>query len=216
MNEHSITVPRHARYYSLGSPRTATDLWIVVHGYGQLAAAFLADFAPVAAPERAVIAPEAHNRFYKDQGKGGSHARTPVGATWMTREFREREIEDYVAYLDAVVAGERTGGARLTVLGFSQGVATVARWVALGTAAVDRVVFWAGQLPPDLDMAAHRERFPAAGVEFILGSRDALGGWIDVDAQVARLAAAGIPSAVTRFDGGHRLDPPTLSLLAAR
>jgi predicted esterase len=216
MREHRLTIERSARYYSSGDPPSARELWVVVHGYGQLARPFLAEFAPLVSPDRAVVAPEALNRFYKDQGNGGSHATTPVGATWMTREFREAEIDDYVRYLDGVAAAERAGAARLAVLGFSQGVATAARWVALGSARIDRVVFWAGQLPPDLDLAAHRARFPEAGVELVVGTRDRLGGWIDVDAQVERLAAAGIPARLTTYEGGHRIDAGALGSLAAR
>ncbi|MGQ0650009.1 MAG: alpha/beta hydrolase [Gemmatimonadaceae bacterium] len=216
MNEHHITVARRARYYSLGDPATAGELWVVIHGYGQLAAEFIGGFAAVATPGRAVIAPEALNRYYKDQGNTGSHATTPVGTTWMTREFREGEIGDYVAYLDAVAAAQRAPGARLGVLGFSQGVATVARWVALGSAAVDRVVFWAGQLPADLDFAMRRQRFPAAGVDLVLGTRDEFGSWIGIDAQVERLAAAGIGATVTTFEGGHRIDRDALLAVAAR
>ena len=51
----------------------------------------------------------------------------PIGASWMTREAREREISDYVAYLDEVALWiRRELGCELapTVLGFSQGVAT--------------------------------------------------------------------------------------------
>ncbi len=49
----------------------------------------------------------------------------------MTKEDRENEIADYVDFLDAVFGEVVTPGARVTVLGFSQGVATAARWLAL-------------------------------------------------------------------------------------
>ena len=72
----------------------------------------------------------------------------------MTSEDREREIEDYVRYLDLlydeIFSVVPRKGVRLWVVGFSQGTATVARWVARGKVDPDRVVLWAGLLPPEL------------------------------------------------------------------
>src|SRR5207237_10690301 len=102
---------------------------------------------------RHLVAPEGLSRFYV--GEGATERR--VGASWMTREDRLAEIEDYVRYLDAVyddVFG-RLDRARVTVhaLGFSQGAATVSRWTAMGTSRIDRVLLWGGELPPDLELA---------------------------------------------------------------
>lgn len=213
VREHHIVVRRHARYFVAGDLATARDVWIVVHGYGQLAADFLASCSQIATGERALVAPEALNRFYRERAGEGTHTTTPVGATWMTREDREAEIADYVGYLDAVAAEVTGAGGRLTVLGFSQGVATVTRWVALGAARVDRVILWAGSLPDDLDIAAHAGRFPGA-LDVVVGSRDKYASWADVETQRLRLEAAGLSPRVHGFDGGHRLDRQTLLTLA--
>src|SRR6201988_48798 len=152
MQEHTLTTARTARYFTLGAPERATDLGFVCHGYGQLAARFLARFGPLETPQRCVVAPEGLSRFYLTE----SPAERRVGATWMTREDRLAEITDYVRYLDAVyddVFGRLDRG-RVTVhaLGFSRGAATVSRWTALGKARIDRGVLWGGEVPPDLDL----------------------------------------------------------------
>ena len=215
--ERHLTTTRRARYYVAGDVATAPELWIVIHGYGQLAREFLGDFGVLVDAGRAVIAPEALNRYYKETGGSGSHADTPVGTTWMTREHRDAEIADYVEYLDRVVATERRSGQQLGVIGFSQGVATAMRWVALGTARFDRVVAWAGQLPHDLDLATVPHRFPASGVEFVVGTRDQYREWIGSERQQARLRDAGLASGLTVFEGGHRMDDGALTgLLAPR
>ena len=214
--EHNISVTRRARYYSSGSLDTAATLWVVIHGYGQLAGEFVQGFGALVSPRCAVVAPEALNRYYKDKGEAGSHATTPVGTTWMTREYRDGEIADYVEYLDAVVQAERRPGVRLGVLAFSQGVATATRWVACGNTQFDQVVMWAGQMAHDVDLAAARHRFPAGGIDLVLGTRDEFGEWIAVDRQAQRLSEAGIASRVLTFGGGHRLDDDTLRALAAR
>lgn len=213
MREHRLTVARTARVQVLGDPEQAREVWIVIHGFGQLASEFLAPFKAIATPERAIVAPEALNRFYKEKAGATRSADRPVGATWMTREDRDAEIADYVSYLDTVAA-RFAGGRALTALGFSQGVATLMRWVALGGSPMARVIAWAGEIPGDVDLAAHRARFPAAGVDLVLGTSDEYRAWIDAEAMHGRLVAAGLPYRVHAFEGGHRLDRATLVALA--
>lgn len=196
-----------------------TEVWIVCHGHGQLASRFLTRFIPIEREDRLFVAPEALSRYYLTPPQGGPHApNTPVGASWMTSEDREREIEDYVGYLDllydeifSVVARK---GVRLWVLGFSQGTATVARWVARGKADPDRVVLWAGLLPPELtaqDAAALARR---AALTVVLGRQDNFANPDLIAAQESRLKELDVPHDVIRFDGGHEIVADTLRSLA--
>jgi predicted esterase len=220
MNQRHLTITRTARLQLLGTPgQGVRELWLGCHGYGQLAADFLRQLEPVAAPDRLIVAPEALSRFYIDALREGSDARR-VGATWMTREDRESEIADYVAYLDAVLQSIRSElppiGVRTHALGFSQGVATVVRWLALGAARVDALTLWAGGLPHDLDLGVHAPRFERTAVTLVAGTRDRLVSEEAVAAASERLHAAGIAHEVLRFDGGHRLDDAVLRRLLER
>ena len=87
MQERFIRVPRTARYHVLGDPATARMVWVLLHGYGQLARFFLNKFEGLE-DGLLIAAPEGLSRFYLD----AQHQR--VGATWMTREDREHEIGD--------------------------------------------------------------------------------------------------------------------------
>lgn len=213
IHEHRLAVSRSARVQVLGDLDGARDVWIVVHGFGQLAADFIAPFKPIAGADRAIVAPEALNRFYKEREGATRSAERPVGATWMTREDREAEIADYVAYLDAV-ADRFARGRALTVLGFSQGVATLMRWVTLGSTRTARVIAWGGEIPADVDLTAHRGRFAASGLDVVMGSVDEYHSWIDLDGMKRRLETASIPYRVHIFEGGHRLDRAMLRSLA--
>jgi predicted esterase len=214
MEEHRLTTTRRARYYTSGGDH-ATDVWIVCHGFGQLAAPFARPFARLASSRRRIVAPEALNRFYLETGPGGSHATARVGTTWMTREDRDNEIADYVDWLDAVHAAAVPQGARVTALGFSQGVATAARWVAFGRSRVDRLVLWAGALPPDLDLALLTQRLEQRPLVLVHGTSDEYGSWVEAEDMRARLAAAGLSVEELTFEGGHRLDDAVLDHLAA-
>ncbi|HVS60758.1 MAG TPA: hypothetical protein VHE82_08735 [Gemmatimonadaceae bacterium] len=218
--ERHLRVPRSARYSVMGSfDASLTEVWIVCHGHGQLASRFLTRFIPIEREDRLFVAPEALSRYYLTPPEGGPHApNTPVGATWMTSEDREREIEDYVRYLDLlydeIFSIVPRKGVRFWVLGFSQGTATVARWVARGKADPDRVVLWAGLLPPELtaqDAAALARRAP---LTVVLGRQDDFAKPELVAAQGSRLKELGVSHETIRFDGGHEIVPDTLRSLA--
>jgi predicted esterase len=203
----------------LGAPGPhVRELWIVLHGYGQLAQEFLEDFRPIAAPHRLIAAPEALSRFYREAMSAAIQQDSPVGASWMTREDRGAEIEDYVKYLDAVhrellARGVPSDGA-LNVLGFSQGVATAVRWAALGTRAPNRLILWAGSFPDDVDFAVHGERLAAARPVLVFGEHDSFVTSERLQAGLERLTAGHIPAQIVRFNGGHRLDNEVLATLA--
>jgi predicted esterase len=216
---HQLSVSRTARWLSLGvlGPATA-DVWIVLHGYGQLAATFAATATWPMNPHRAFVFPEAMQRFYH-ASRPNRHAEAAVGASWMTREAREDDIADNHAYLDVLWTAVRTHApnAALTAFGFSQGGHTAARWAALRAVAGEtlRLVLWGSVLPAELalDASAPLRRVDTT---LVYGTTDA---WISaerLEGERARLAAAGFPASVRTFDGGHRLDDGILSELGAR
>ena len=92
--KHKLKVSKTAIYHSEGNLKTAKTIWIVLHGYGMLAEFFIKKFNPILNTETCVIAPEGLSKFYSK----GFYGR--VGATWMTKQNREDEIEDYINYLD--------------------------------------------------------------------------------------------------------------------
>jgi predicted esterase len=223
ITEHHLAVKRTARYYSVGGSDPATgppagEIWIVCHGYGQLAAQFVDSFARFATPSRQIVAPEGLSRFYLDRPATSASPHVRIGAAWMTREDREHEIADQIAYLDAlhdVVRPPATArSVRLRVLGFSQSVSTVARWLAHGRARADEVILWAGAFPPELDVESFAVRLEGARVVLVVGTRDELAPWAAADTTLHRFTAAGIDARLVSFDGGHRLDDATLAAIA--
>lgn len=209
-----IEVKRTARYHVLGDPeRDWDEVWYVLHGYGQRADAFLDACGALAAPGRLVVAPEGLSRFYA-RGTNGQ-----VGASWMTKEDREQEIQDYVSYLDAVHCAMRDtrpgrAKARIGVLGFSQGTATAARWCVLGKIRASRLVLWGSGFPPDLDPAEAGESLREVQVELVLGEADPYFDGQRGTAEVERLQSV-VPHAVeVSYAGAHEIDAKTLAGLA--
>jgi predicted esterase len=213
--EEHIEIVRSARIYILADTETPTDIWIVCHGYGQLASRFITSFEDIATPDRLIVAPEGLHRFYLDPPPAPA-AKRRVGATWMTRQDRDTDIRDYVAYLDRV-AVHVTGGrrdVRIRALGFSQGSATVFRWAVMGRTRVDDLILWAGEVPPDVDMQRAAERLRQTRMTYVHGTRDDM-----LPARVAArqhelLDAAGLSYDVREFEGGHEMDSALLATIA--
>jgi len=208
----TISVRRTARYVTAGvAAADASDLWYGLHGYGQLAADFAPPLLPVLGPTTRLVVPEALSRFDRREERG------TVGASWMTREARTGDIADYVAYLDDLHATEGAEfRGRVHVLGFSQGSATACRWAVLGNVAVQTLVLWAGDVPPDLDWDRARRALSRTRVIRVSGTGDPYLARDRVEADAALLASHGIQSEVLWFDGGHHLKSALLREIAAQ
>lgn len=217
MQEHRLAVTRRARYFTLGAAGPVEQVWFACHGYGQLAARFLAKLRVLDDGRRYLVAPEGLSRFYLSESPGERR----VGASWMTREDRIAEIEDYLHYLDAVHdhVFDTLDRSRVTLhaLGFSQGAATASRWAALGTARVDQLVLWGGELPPDLELGQGdvADRLRAARLALVYGRTDEFITPKVVAGVAARLHEHGIPYRDIAFAGGHELNDAVLQELAS-
>lgn len=214
---HHLEVLRTARYALAGGPGgTPKELWVVLHGYRQLASRFLRRFHGLAGPDRWIVAPEALNRFYLDDGPGRHGPDAPVGATWMTREDRGAEIRDYVRYLDRLldhlVQGLESAPA-LGVLGFSQGVHTAARWVTLGGARPVRTVLWGADLPEDLDPERAAAALGATDLVLVQGRADPHRRVAVEAKQDEKFRAMGLRPRRVDHEGGHDLDRAVLEPL---
>ncbi|UOQ68138.1 alpha/beta hydrolase [Hymenobacter volaticus] len=217
--EHHLPVTRTARYFQLGELSADTrQVWFVCHGYGQLAAYFIRHFAAIstADPTLVVVAPEGLSRFYL---QGPSNGRGRIGATWMTREDRLFEIEDYVGYLNqlaSTILAHVLPEVRVTVLGFSQGAATVSRWLARARFRPARLVLWAGAFPPDMDFTVATQLMRNLPVTLVCGDDDEFIKSADLEQQREFLRGLGVEPEVVRFAGKHTLDANVLQRLHAQ
>lgn len=220
LREASLETLRTARVWYLGGGGRGepAEIWYLLHGYGERADRFLERFRSLASPDRLLVAPEGLSRFYLTRGgKGGHSTGDRVGASWMTRLARDAEIRDYVRYLDLVArqAEEGCPGEEpvRTVLGFSQGVHTAARWVCLGGLRTARLVLWGASLPEDLPDGAAR-RLAVTRLILVRGREDRLRRRGAEEAEERWLGRAGIEWTVRTHGGGHEIVPSLLQAIA--
>jgi predicted esterase len=207
----SLSAARTGHIYAVGEA-SADELWIVLHGYGQLAARFLRHFTILAGPQRRVVAPEGLSRFYLDD------AYERVGASWMTRLDRHDELEDAHDWLDRVYAYECEGRSTppcMTVLGFSQGAPTAGRWLLRRRPeGARRLICWGAGPPHDVDLRAEAEYLRSLRLDLVIGDTDEYLTAERVARERERLDIAGIAATWTHYSGGHRMNRRALAQLA--
>ena len=212
VHQKEIKVERTARYYVIGDPKNEIETyWFTCHGYGQLAEHFVNRFGILEGQKQMVIAPEALSRYYM-RGVYGK-----VGASWMTKEDRLNEIEDYVNYLDSLYAKvimENSGKKpTINILGFSQGCATVGRWICQGKVKADNLVIWAGEIPPDLDYDRLKEVSVHTNIFLVYGKFDPYFSSTTVKAEQAKLKERDIPFQTLFYNGKHEITEMVLQEL---
>jgi len=212
MNEFHIKTQKTARCFSLGSLISTTQyIWIVLHGYGYHAKYFLKKFEPLSTENTYIVAPEGLSRFYKEGFTG------KVGASWMTKEDRLAEIEDYIIYLDKLYDQIFTTIDRtqitLVTLGFSQGGATLLRWLNNRKAKTDNLVLWGSKIPDDFDFEKDKDLFKNSMNYIMMGKSDPFLSYINIEEYMAHLQKFGISFNLNWYDGDHDILAQPLNTL---
>ncbi|MFD2935565.1 alpha/beta hydrolase [Spirosoma flavum] len=218
MTEHHLAVQRTARYYTIGELTDQTkNIWFCLHGFGQLAQYFSRKFSSLDDGQTLIVVPEGLSRFYLD----GTYTR--IGASWLTREEREHEISDFLAYLnslyDLILNGYDATQLHITVLGFSQGAATACRWLNYsvgpnGPIRADRLILWAGYFPNGFQGLIDPAKLAPIETHYVYGRQDEyIGKMDDVEGYLSRMKTEVSGLNITAFDGGHRVESEVLQSL---
>jgi predicted esterase len=209
MTQHTIKVETTAHYYSIGELNSNTsDIWIVCHGYGQLASFFIRKFQDIDAPNRYIVAPEGFNKFYL---KGFSGR---VGASWMTKENREDEIEDHCSFLEQLadsLISKANKNCRINIVGFSQGTATVSRWLLRTKHSIDALILWGGKIANDFDFECYNQKHSETKNFVVFGTVDEFYSVDNVNEYKKELAE--LKADWVSYKGGHTIDSNTLTLI---
>ncbi len=155
--QHKIKINKTATYYTEGDLKTAKTIWFVLHGYGMLSKYFIKKFSPIINDSTCIVAPDGLSKFYTN----GFHGR--IGASWMTKEDRENEIEDYINYLNqlytTILEENNSSKVKVNVLGFSQGGATASRWIANKQVIPNNFILWSSMFPEEIDFKTFGQAF---------------------------------------------------------
>jgi predicted esterase len=137
----------------------------------------------------------------------------------MTRDDRLHEIADHIGFLNQLadtVLADSPGDVRITVLGFSQGTATVGRWLAQARFRPAHLILWAGGFPDDLPPAHVRTLLQDLPLTIVVGIDDEFISAAQAAQQQQWLQQHGSAPALIRFAGKHELNRAVLAELAAQ
>lgn len=209
MQQHHIPISIKASYYTLNKFKERTErIWVVFHGYGQLAEYFIKKFEGLDPEKNFIIAPQGLSKYYLE----GVYGR--VGASWMTKEDRLIEIENQYSYIDAVLKQFDLSGKELVYFGFSQGTATMGRYAAHAKIPFNKMIIWAGTFPPDTDPKDWRYLTGNEGIHYYTSKEDIYfkDEMVPKQNEVVKTAMGREPE-LHWYDGGHRVMPQIVASL---
>lgn len=148
------------------SPETK-NVWIIFHGMGYLSRYFLKYFSSLSSEHNYFIAPQAPSKYYL--GEQFKH----VGASWLTRENTQEEIENVLNYVDTVYEAEHIpANCKLIVLGYSQGVSIAMRWMVRRKQQCSQLVLLSGGIPIELKASDFLYLNENTQVTYLYGDKD--------------------------------------------
>ena len=121
--------------------KQTNELWIVCHGYGQLASFFIDKFKELNKDNRYIVAPEGLNKFYLHGFDGR------VGATDDKRK-RLDEINDYCLFIEQItdtIKEKANPKCKIISLGFSQELLQLVV-VTKNKYKIDSLILWGGKI----------------------------------------------------------------------
>lgn len=185
------------------------NVWVVLHGIGYLSRYFLKYFKHLSPDDNYIIAPQAQSKYYLN----GQYRH--IGASWLTRENTEPEIENVLAYLEEVYRSEGLQNCpNLILFGYSQGVSVATRWVARNKLECSRLILHSGGLPQELqpeDFAFLKK----AKITLIYGTQDPYLTQDRLEGEKERAQALfGENLELISFEGGHLVNTELISQFA--
>lgn len=208
MQKH-IDISIQASYHTLNELTERTErVWVVFHGYGQLATYFIKKFEGLDPEKNFIIAPQGLSKYYLE----GVYGR--VGASWMTKEDRLTEIKNQYRYIDSVLSAYDISTKKLVYFGFSQGTATMGRYAAHAKIPFDQMIIWAGTFPPDTDPKDWKYLTGNEGIHYFTSKEDIYfkDEMIEQQNTVVETALGRNPE-LHWYDGGHKVIPQIVNTI---
>ena len=121
------------------------NVWFVCHGIGHLSRYFIRHFNELDSDENYIIAPQAQSKFYI------APKMKHIGACWLTKENTKKETNNVINYFNEIFANENIpSSCNLILLGFSQGVSVITRFIAKSGIKFNKLIVYAGKIPIEL------------------------------------------------------------------
>ena len=203
----SISITKTARYFfNEIDYKKVTTVVFALHGYGYLAKKFLRKLDFLTSESTLVVCPEGLSRFYFNNFSG------KVAASWMTKEDRLDEINDYCNYLNTVfdtIKPNINKNIRIVVLGFSQGTTTMCRWISKDYFKISDIIFCSGDIPEDVNYTQSKN-FTNANTYYLYGDKDVFLTKKVIEKIKIKIEKSGFRPKIKKFNGSHQIDEKSI------
>jgi predicted esterase len=212
--EQTLSITASATYEKLGKfDENTQQIWLVCHGFGQLAKYFIRRFDILDAEKNLIIAPQGLSKFYLN----GQYDK--VGASWLTKENREMDLANTLNYLHTIYETEikshlenpkviqniQANKLKINILGFSQGVSIACRWAVECQIPFDKLVLWAGRFPSEIQKEQLKFVKSEAEIILIVGDKDEFYRETYIEEEKQKLTNVIKPPKIIVFDGTHEV-----------
>ena len=185
------------------SSKSTKNVWFVCHGMGYLSRYFLQYFKDIDPDQNYIIAPQAPSKYYLPPKL--KH----VGASWLTKENTVQETQNIMRYFDAVFEAERLHEkSPLILLGYSQGVSVILRYIAQRKVQCSQIVLMSGGIPKELTINDFKYLDPHTKISLIYGTKDPYLDEVRLQKEKVRVRElfGHCKLQVTSFEGGHEVN----------
>ena len=207
--QHHLDISFKASYTTLNELTPSTKhIWIVCHGYGQLAEHFVKRFDVFDPKEHFIVAPQGLSKFYIERFRN-------VGASWMTKEDRATDLENQRAYFKAIYnylfSDINLEDYKVHLFGFSQGGSAICRLAAYQKVAFDTLILWAGAFPAELTKDDFDFVKSSAQLKVVIGTDDEYYKPSKFQEEIKKAEEiTGLTHELFRFEGRHVVDREVL------
>lgn len=202
----SISVKKTARYFTnVPESNSIHSVWFVIHGYAQLAEEFIKEFDFLQNGSTFIIAPEGLSKFY---------FRNKTGASWMTKEDRINEINDYVGYLDAVLMNCKAPlifqSQRTFFLDFLRECIQLSDGL-LKVNMIFGLILCSSDFPKDADFKSSKKKLTGSQLYYLYGKYDEIISVEKFNESLDLLKTNAVPYKDIIFKGKHVIDRKSIS-----
>ena len=154
-------------YTTLNSLTSKTkNVIFACHGMGYLSRYFLKYFKGLNSDDNYIIIPQAQSKYYI------APKMKHVGASWLTKENTQKEMENIISYFDSVLSNEKIENLNFIFLGYSQGVSVAMRYLAKRKIIVSKLILMSGGIPKELTPKDFKYLKNKAVIYYVYGDKD--------------------------------------------
>jgi Predicted esterase len=136
----------------------------------------------------------------------------------MTKLDKEKDIEDNISFIQTLYSKivDEIGHTnfKLNTLGFSQGGATLTRWIMSNSITIDSLILWGSDIPKDCLTEEKKSRWSSIDVKLVIGNQDEYINEENKQKVIDLISSYGLKYELVEYEGSHKIIEKELEKIA--